>query len=91
MNWVKRKLRQWLQHPDDSIAFAAPEGPKTVADGANTMRINVNKVIGGYVIMVESYKPNRHGPDWTGETMIVPDGKDLMDAIKTLITMKMVS
>lgn len=91
MNWVKRKLRQWLHHPDDNILLAATDTPKAVADGANTMRIAVNKVIGGYVLVVESYKPNRHGPDWTGETMIVPDGKDLMDAIKTLITMKMVS
>lgn len=89
MDWLRKLLHKWLRI-NETIAFA--NQPVSVStERPDTMRININKAINGYVLTVETYKPNRHGPDWTGETMVVPEGQDLMDAIKTLIAVKGVS
>lgn len=91
MNWLRRFLHKWLRI-NETIAFAnQPVAVNVSSEKPDSIRININKAINGHVLILETYKPNRHGPDWTSETMVVPQGDDLMDAIKTLIAIKSVS
>lgn len=56
-------------------------------DELKAMRFTIVKAINGHMIQIGRYKPNPHGPDWKFDTYLVPEGTDMVDAIKTCITL----
>lgn len=78
---IKGMIRRWLLNtPAESskgisIATSADELP-------TSYRINVTKALNGHVIQVLTHKSNAYGPDWTGDVLVVPEGGDIIDAIK---------
>lgn len=83
-------IRDWLFSPEQpkQVTLAANPIDSHGAFDENTTRFQVYKAVNGKVIQVMSYKHNPHGPDWTGEIYVVPDGADLMDTIKVALVAK---
>lgn len=93
MNLIKSKLRSWLldepvQPPPQTVKWGHPVATPEVAEveGPATLRVNIHRAMNGYTVQVMRFKPNPHGPDWTGELLVCKDSDELMDAIKTGIT-----
>lgn len=79
---IKRWLRRWL-HSDDSGIQLANTAVASPADELPTAyRINVTRALNGHIVHVLTHKSNPYGPDWTGDVTVVPEGGDLMEAIK---------
>ena len=86
-------LRTWLvnwlvkgQAPINKLRDLAP-APLGEIDESKAMRFTIVKSINGHMIQIGRYKPNPHGPDWTYDTYLVPEGTDMVDAIRTCITL----
>ena len=93
MNLIKSKLRSWLL--DEPVQSSAPNpwGGKPIAtaevaevEGPAALRVNIHRAMNGYTVQVMRFKHNPHGPDWTGELLVCKSSDELMDAIKTGIT-----
>ena len=87
---IRTWLRKWLA--DDRDAPQAREilsgsEPPVELDVKNAMRLTVGSAINGHVIQIGRFKPNPHGPDWTYDTYLVPEGTDMVEALKTCITL----
>ena len=78
-----RKLLNILRGPQKEAVWDKPIAVSTPADELpSNYRINVTKAMNGHVVQVMTHKPNPYGPDWTGDVLVVPEGGDLIDAIK---------
>ena len=87
------KLRKWLRDwlfASEEIEVAQPKlGTANAIDvDQGTARIHINKAMNGYIVQVLTYKHNPHGPDWTGDIVLVPEGADLMEAIRVGLVAK---
>jgi hypothetical protein len=88
MNWLKYKIRNWLNSTEDRIAKSnSTVHPVEVAD-PNDFSLNIMNALNGKVIHIRSYQPNRHGPDWKSEYYLVPEGERLSDAVTVLLMAK---
>jgi hypothetical protein len=90
---MKLALRRWLLR---LLNEGLPEAPKLATTSPldvdqSTARIHINKAMNGHIVQVLTYKHNPHGPDWTGDLILVPDGADLMEAIKIALVAKAIS
>ena len=86
-------LRTWLvnwlvkgQTPNIKMGALA-SAPPGEFDETKATRLTIVKAINGHMIQIGRYKPSPHGPDWTYDTYLVPEGTDMMDAIRTCITL----
>lgn len=89
---MRKWLRNWLfrqaARPEPLGVLATnPIDSHGMLD-ENSFRLQVYKAVNGKVIQIMSYKPNPHGPDWTGEIFVVPDGGDLMETIRIALVSK---
>ena len=87
---LRKWLRDWLFASEE---IALPEAPKLGTANPldvdqGTARVHINKAMNGYIVQVLTYKHNPHGPDWTGEIVLVPEGADLMEAIRVGLVAK---
>jgi hypothetical protein len=89
MNWLRNAIRRWLNNERNyyekpSLVASQPveESPEQVVS-----RFTVLRAINGYVIQIGKHKHNPHGPDWTFSNYVVAEGEDLIDAVKTCITL----
>jgi hypothetical protein len=91
-----RKARNLLsQHDGIAITCDSAYGvPKAVVRGGAVNKdggvhtLSIVNAINGRIIEIGSHRPNPHGPDWTFEHFIVPDGEPLEPAITTILLMK---
>lgn len=58
-----------------------------VAEENSEFRFSVSSAINGKVITIGKFKRNPHGPDWTHQLYIVPEGGDLIDALRVCVTL----
>ena len=90
---LRTLLRDWLIAPDRPrpsdlrAAIASNMTSPIDEDGRDATRITINKAVNGHVIQIGKFRPNPHGPDWTYELYLVPDGTDMVDSIRTCITL----
>lgn len=88
MNWLKHKIRNWLNSAEDCVAKLNSTPHVTeVADPAN-FTLSILPAMNGKVINIRTYQPQRNGPDWKSEFYIVPDGEKLTDAVTVLLMAK---
>ena len=88
-NWLTKPTRK---HYGEAIQ-AAVQPPLTVdtTDENAEYRFTIGKAINGNVITISRFKRNPHGPDWTHQLYVVPADTDLMEAVKTCITLQALS
>lgn len=85
-------LRNWLtREPQKQTsllakAIAADSQGVEGADEAAEFRFSIGRAINGKIVTISKFKRNPHGPDWTHQLYLVPEGEDLMDAVKTCMT-----
>ena len=65
-------------------AIAMPDAPEI--EGPPSLRVIINRATNGYTVQVMKYKPNPHGPDWSGDLLVCRDAAELFDTIKAGIT-----
>ena len=89
MNSLKRWLRKWLNSDRDyGLARASTQSPvDELANMSTSVRFSITPALNGKAILVSTYKPNPHGPDWTTQLYLVPEGTSLVEAITTCITL----
>ena len=87
--WLRNWLRNWLSvgPTQGLLPRAVLDSPPSEIDESKATRFTIVKAINGHMIQIARYKPNPHGPDWTYDTYLVPEGTDMMDAIRTCITL----
>jgi hypothetical protein len=85
MNWLKRKLRRWIQE-EDCYATAPP-----LSIGRNTvdmegLAFNVMSATGGTVVQIRHYdrKTDRNN----NVTHVIPDGEDIAERIGHIVSME---
>ena len=85
MNWLKRKIRNWLNSESDCKLAAA-----TVDSGPDPSNFNLTimTAMNGKVLQIRTYQPQSRGPDWKTEYYVVPDGERLTDAVTILLMAK---
>jgi hypothetical protein len=83
-NWL-RELILGVDKPARPIAVGHEQPVELDAKAAT--RFTIARAINGHVIQIGRFKPNPHGPDWTHDMYLVPDGADMMEAIKTSIAL----
>ena len=71
----------------DSSAPTPPSGGSLNTNGAFT-NISIVPAINGRIIQIGNYRANMHGPDWTYEHYIVPEGESLEGAMTVILLMK---
>lgn len=72
----------------DSSAPTPPSGGAIRNAGGSQTSISVIPAINGRIIEIGNYRQNMHGPDWTYEHYIVPDGESLEGAMTAILLMK---
>ena len=86
MEWLRRKLYNWLTEADKrNRAIASPE---VAVDEPHNFNMTVMNAMNGKVIQIRSYQPQTRGPDWKTEYYIVPEGERLSDAVSILLMAK---
>lgn len=89
---MKRTIRRWLLRLLNEGDAPKLETANTFdAVDQSTARIHINKAMNGHIVQILTYKHNPHGPDWTGDLILVPEGADLMEAIKIGLVAKAVT
>ena len=79
-NWLTKPVRK----PNFGIATEQAAGTTLTAE----YRLTIGRAINGSVITVSKFKRNPHGPDWTHQLYVVPEGTDLMDSIRTCLAIQ---
>ena len=86
MNRIERALWILFGSANEPAALASSHHVET-DDPSTDMRFTISSAINGKVITISRYKRNPHGPDWTSQLYVVPEGADLMESVKTCITL----
>lgn len=83
MSYLRRLLAALRGPQKESVWADKPIAVSTAADELPTSyRVNITKALNGHIVHVLTHKPNPYGPDWTGDVMVVPEGQDIIEAIK---------
>ena len=95
---IKNLLRRWLlSEPataprisfDKAVTLAQDPSDLHFTNGSRN-QITIVTVQNGYLVSFGIYNPNPHGPDWQYVARVVPEGEDVMEAVKHLwITRKL--
>lgn len=93
MSWLRTKLLNWLTQntpqPKQSTSLAAIIGAEHEERHTTPkFRLTVHNAINGKLIEIGTYKHNPHGPDWTFETYILPEGQSLSEGFATVLAIK---
>lgn len=89
MNLIN-KIRQSLRSSNSNQgAVLVSAGMSLELNADRAMRIEIFPALNGRIVQVGTYKPNPHGPDWTWDMYIVPEGESLVDALSVLLALKM--
>lgn len=84
---IKSWIRRWLnsdQHTLSNVVTAMGEERTS----RPSFRLTVLRCLNGRAIEIGTYKPNPHGPDWTYDMYLVPEGDLISDAIVKILAMK---
>jgi hypothetical protein len=86
MNWLKRKLRRWIQE-EDCYATAKPIG---IARGNDIdmegLAFSVMPATGGTVVQIRHY--DRKTDRSNNVTHVIPDGEDIAERIGQIVSME---
>lgn len=96
MKWLRNYLHKLIQEerqarakdlfaPQVTAALTADEG----IDHRGCVQFTVLKAMNGRMVRIGTYKHNPHGPDWTYELYIVPEGERIGDTLERLAVIKM--
>ncbi len=90
---LRTRFLRWLQSDNKPVLVGRSDVAITAeaADENAELRFSIGKAINGRVITISKFKRNPHGPDWTHQLYVVPEGTDLMDSIKTCIIINALS
>lgn len=87
MNWLKRKMRRWLQE-EDCYATAKP---LAIARGNDIdmegLQFNVMPARGGTVVQIRQY--DRKTDRSNNVTHVIPDGEDIAHAVGQIVSMEL--
>lgn len=81
---VRWALREGEVHASKPLASVDSMSSNSIPN----VRIGILKAMNGRVLEVSTYKPNPHGPDWSSEMFIVPEGQNLSEALTMLLALK---
>ena len=85
MEWLRRKIYNWVLQVGKGQALTAPE---VETSEPNNFNMTVMNAMNGKVIQIRTYQPQTRGPDWKTEYYIVPEGERLSDAVSVLLIAK---
>jgi hypothetical protein len=73
---------------DSSEPKAPPMGGALRNAGGSQTSISIIPALNGRVIEIGNYRQNMHGPDWTYEHYVVPEGEPLEAAMSAILLIK---
>lgn len=85
MNWLRRKLYNWLMEVGKAPALASAD---VHSEEPANFNMTVMNAMNGKLVQIRTYQPQRNGPDWKTEYYLVPDGERLTDAVSMLLIAK---
>jgi len=88
MNWLKRKLRRWIQE-EDCYAIASPVS-NTIGSNSIDMEglaFHVMPARGGTVVQIRQY--DRKSDRSNNVTHVIPDGEDIAERIGHIVSMEL--
>ena len=88
MNWLKLKLRRWVNSAQDTYAVAEP----VVARGANSIEVeglgfSVMPARGGTVVQIREYDRKTDRNNYV--THVIPDGEDIAERIGQIVSLEL--
>ena len=87
MNWLKRKLRRWLQE-EDCYATAKPIGIARVNDiDMEGLQFSVMPARGGTVVQIRQYDRQKDRSNVV--THVIPEGEDIAERIGQIVSMEL--
>ena len=94
-NWLvserkERELREGVSVTlrDSSEPNMPPLGGALRNAGGSQTSISIIPALNGRVIEIGNYRQNMHGPDWTYEHYVVPEGENLETAMSAILLIK---
>jgi hypothetical protein len=88
MNWLKRKIRNWLDSDKLQTSRGYAEVAQPEQPDSNNFSLSIMPAMNGKVIQIRTYQFQSRGPDWKTEYYVVPDGERLTDAVTILLMAK---
>ena len=73
---------------DGAQPKAPPMGGALRNAGGSQTSISIIPALNGRVIEIGNYRQNMHGPDWTYEHYVVPEGENLETAMSAILLIK---
>ena len=73
---------------DGSQPRTPPLGGALRNAGGSQTSISIIPALNGRVIEIGNYRQNMHGPDWTYEHYVVPEGENLEAAMSAILLIK---
>lgn len=87
MNWLKYKINRWLNSDRPEVARTLSSA-SVEASNPNDFSLNIMNAMNGKIVQIRTYQPQKHGPDWSTEYYLVPEGERLSDAVTVLLMAK---
>ncbi len=86
MNWLRKRIANWLNKP---CTLEAPLPSVDNNPNPGDFNLSVMQAMNGKVIQIRTYAPHAGpGPDWRAELYIVSEGEKLTDALAMLMIAK---
>lgn len=87
MNWLKRKVRRWLNSEEDSYAVVQPIATSgRYAVEVEGLSFNVMPATGGTVVQIRQYDRKTDRNNHT--THVIPDGEDIAERIGQIVSLE---
>lgn len=86
MNWLRAKLRNWLNGPYVSEVKSSLRGDTSSVNAKTSLRFTIYPASGGYVI--EHYKQDRYKDSEGPELTIVNHGEDIGRTVEHLVALE---
>lgn len=89
MNWLRKRIVNWLNRPEEVAAQMLSSGNVCSEATPGDFNMSFFQAMNGKVIQIRTYHPHKNpGPDWKTEYYIVPDGERITDALTVLMIAK---
>ena len=87
MNWLKRKMRRWLQEEDcyDNVPIATVRSNDIDMEG---LAFSVMPARGGTVVQIRQYDRQKDRSNVV--THVIPDGEDIAHAVGQIVSMELI-
>jgi hypothetical protein len=90
MNWLKQKLRRWLQEEDCYSTVAAPISSNKL--GVNSVEVeglafSVMSARGGTIVQIRHYDRKTDRVNYV--THVIPDGEDIANSLGHIVSMEL--